>query len=395
MSKKKVLAVFLVLVLAMTILAGCGSSGDKPDADKTATGDKDKQLTVGVIYIGPATDGGFSEAQDEGIMKMYEHFGGTLDKDGKMNNDGKVKILKAEQVKEDSQSVKDAALNMIDQGASVVIGTSYGYMKTLDELAKEHPDVDFLHFSGDMMNDTNFGNYFGATEQPRYLTGMVAGLMTKTNKIGYVAAFPNTEIRIGVNAFTLGAQSVNPNVEVKVVYTQAWVDAAKEKEAAEALLSQGCDVLTQHCDTTGPQTAAQDAGAYCIGYNLDKADITPKAFLTAPIWHHEVYYIDQIQKIMDGTWKPTSYYGTIADGYVDIAPMTSLVPKDVQDKVNAVKEEMKNNKFDVFKGPIKDNTGKVRIPDGYVAAREDIWGLPGGNKDITMSDWLVQGATGQ
>lgn len=396
MSKKKVLAILLALMMVMGVLAGCGDKGG--DADKSGGDDAEKALTVGVIYIGPATDGGFSEAQDQGIMKMYEHFGGTVDADGKALNDGQVKLLKAEQVPEDKQSVKDAALGMIDQGATVIIGTSFGYMDALDELSKEHEDVTFLHFSGNKMNDTNFGNYFGATEQSRYLTGMVAGMMTKTNKIGYVGAFPYTEIRIGVNAFTLGAQSVNPDVEVKVVYNNTWVDAAKEKAAAEALLAQGCDVITQHCDTTGPQTAAQDAGAYCIGYNLDKKDITPKAFLTAPVWHHDVYYIDQIEKIMEGTWKPSSYYGTIADGYVDIAPLTDLVPQEVKDKVEEVKKQMEEGTFDVFAGPIVDNTGKVRIPEGYAATREDIWGLPGAseeNPDIVMSDWLVKGAVGQ
>jgi basic membrane protein A len=179
--------------------------------------------------------------------------------------DGRVATLIAENVSEEKQAVESAAMNMIDQGATVIIGTSYGYMDTLDAMAAQYPDITFLHFSGNKMNDTNFGNYFGAMEEPRYLAGMVAGMMTKSNKIGYVAAFPYTELLIGINAFTLGARAVNPDAEVKVVYTNAWVDAANEKAAAEALLAQGCDVLEQHCDTTGPQIAAEKAGAYAIG----------------------------------------------------------------------------------------------------------------------------------
>lgn len=208
---KKFLAVLLVLVLAMSALTGCGGGADNGADGQTPSGEP--ELTVGFIYIGPATDGGFSEAQDRGRQAMEEYF------------DGRVKTLKVENVPEEKQEVKSAALLMMDQGATVIIGTSFGYMDSMEELAAEYPDITFLHFSGNKMNDTNFGNYFGAMEEPRYLAGMIAGLMTETNKIGYVAAFDYTELIIGINAFTLGAQSVNPDVEVKVVYTNAWVDA--------------------------------------------------------------------------------------------------------------------------------------------------------------------------
>lgn len=363
---KKFLAVLLVLVLSMSALAGCGGDTEEPGA----TGDS--ELIVGFIYIGPATDGGFSEAQDRGRQAMVEHF------------DGKVKTLVAESIPEEKQEVKTAALNMMDQGASVIIGTSFGYMDTLDELAQEYPETTFIHFSGNKMNDTNFGNYFGAMEEPRYLAGMVAGLMTETNKIGYVAAFPYTELLIGINAFTLGAQSVNPDVEVKVVYTNAWVDAASEKAAAEALLAQGCDVLEQHCDTTGPQIAAEAAGAYAIGYNMDSRAAAPGAFLTAPIWHHEAFYIKTIQEIMDGTWKPESYYGTMRDGYVGLAELSDLVPADVKAQVEEVQAEIEGGNFPIFVGPIKDNTGKIVVEEGVTLDRAGIWQM----------DYLVQGATG-
>ena len=134
------------------------------------------------------------------------------------------------------------------------------------------------------MNDKNFGNYFGAMEEPRYLSGMIAGLMTKSNKLGYVAAYPYTEVKIGINAFALGAQSVNPNATVSVVYINSWNDPANEKAAAESLLAQGCDIITQHCDSAGPQLAAQDAKAFAVGYNLDNSKVAPNSFLTAPIW---------------------------------------------------------------------------------------------------------------
>lgn len=365
---KKFLAVLLVLVLAMSALVGCGGGNDTDEP----TPSEGAELTVGFIYIGPATDGGFSEAQDRGRQAMEDYF------------DGKVATLKVENVPEEKQEVKSAALLMMDQGASVIIGTSYGYMDTLDELAAEYPDVKFLHFSGNKMNDTNFGNYFGAMEEPRYLAGIIAGMMTETNKIGYVAAFPYTELIIGINAFTLGAQSVNPDVEVKVVYTNAWVDAANEKQAAEALLAQGCDVLEQHCDTTGPQIAAEAAGAYAIGYNMDSRNAAPGAYLTAPIWHHEAYYIAQVQSILDGTWAPESYYGTMADGYVGLAEMTDLVPAEVQAEVKIVQDKILAGEFPIFTGPIKFNDGSTMVEEGQSLDRAQIW---------TMEK-LVQGATG-
>ena len=363
---KKLLAVLLVLALVLSSLAGCGAK----ESEEPAASDK-PELTVGFIYIGPASDGGFSEAQDRGRQAMEDYF------------KGRVKTLKMENVPESKQEVKSAALNMMDQGAKVIVGTSFGYMDTLDELAQEYPDTIFLHFSGNKMNDTNFGNYFGAMEEPRYLAGMVAGMMTETNKIGYIAAFNYTELLIGINAFTLGAQSVNKDVEVKVVYTNAWVDAANEKAAAEALLAQGCDVLEQHCDTTGPQIAAEAAGAYAIGYNMDSREAAPKAFLTAPIWHHEAYYIKTVQEILDGTWKPESYYGTMADGYVGLAPMSDLVPADVQAKVKEVQDQIEAGEFPIFKGPIKDNKGNVVVPEGTTLDRAGIWKI----------DYLVEGAT--
>ncbi|HWQ80567.1 MAG TPA: BMP family ABC transporter substrate-binding protein [Anaerovoracaceae bacterium] len=369
---KKLLALILVLTLVMSSLVGCGGGGGattEEGDDSAATGEP--EITVGFIYIGPATDGGFSEAQDRGRQAMVDYF------------QGKVKTLTAENIAEDKQAVKSAAINMIDQGAKLIVGTSFGYMDALEELAGEYPDVDFVHFSGNKMNDSNFGNYFGAMEEPRYLAGIVAGLMTKTNKIGYVAAFDYTELLIGINAFTLGARSVNSNVEVKVVYTGAWVDAAKEKAAAEALLDQGCDVLEQHCDTTGPQIAAEEAGAYAIGYNMDSRNAAPGAFLTAPIWHHEVFYIKTVQAILDGTWKPESYYGNMVDGYVGLAELSDLVPADVKAQVEETQAKIEAGQFPIFVGPIKDNKGNIVVPEGTTLDRAGIWSI----------NYLVEGAT--
>lgn len=369
---KRLLPVLLVLVLVLSALTGCGGSGADTNGGGDGNANSGKaELTVGFIYIGPASDGGFSEAQDRGRQAMEDYFG------------GKVATLKMESIPEDKQAVRSAAMNLIDQGATVIVGTSFGYMDTLEELSKEFPEYNFIHFSGFKMNDTNFGNYFGAMEEPRYLSGIIAGTMTETNKIGYIAAHPYTELLIGINAFTLGAQSVNPDVEVKVVYTNEWVDAAKEMEAAKALLEAGCDVLAQHCDTTGPQIAAEAVGKYAIGYNMDSRDAAPKAFLTAPIWHHEAFYIKTVEEILDGTWKPESYYGTMADGYVDLAEMSDLVTPDAVAKVKEARAKIEAGEFPIFVGPIKDNKGVVQVKEGEVLDRAAIWKM----------EYLVEGAT--
>lgn len=367
---RKILAMMLILMLAMTALVGC-SSGDAPKEDTTGA---EPELTVGFIYIGTKNDGGYTQAHHNGNAAMEKYF------------DGRVKMIIKESVPDtDKQAAKEAAIGMIDQGAKLIVGCSFGFMDALDELANDpkYADINFLHFSGNKMNDTNFGNYFGATEEPRYLTGLIAGMETKTNKIGYVAAYPYTEVQIGINAFTLGVKAVNPDAEVKVVYINSWYDPAKEREAAEALLNQECDVITQHCDTTGPMVAAAEKGALAIGYNLDNSKTVPESFLTAPIWHHEKFLIPTIEAILDGTWKPESYYGTMADGYVDLAPMTDLVSDEAKAKVEEVKAKMEAGEFPVFVGPIKDNKGNIKVEAGQTLDREQIWKI----------DYLVEGAT--
>jgi len=353
---KRLLSVLLILAMVFSFTA-CGGTEPEPEAEAP-------ELTVGFIYIGTKNDGGFTQAHHEGTVAMEEYF------------DGKVKTIIKEGVSDlDKQATKEAALAMIDQGATVIVACSFGFMDAIDELANdpEYADIKFLHFSGFKMNDTNFGNYFGATEEPRYLTGIVAGMQTESNKLGYVAAFPYTEVQIGINAFTLGAQSVNPNVEVKVVYINSWYDPAQEKAAAEALLAQGCDVITQHCDTTGPQVAAAEKGAFAIGYNMDNSAVVPESFLTAAIWHHEKFLIPTIEAIMAGTWTPESYYGTMADGYVDLAPMTDLVPAETQAAVNEVKAKIEAGEFPIFVGPIYDNAGNLVVKEGETLDRDGIW----------------------
>ncbi|MDR3072960.1 MAG: BMP family ABC transporter substrate-binding protein [Clostridiales Family XIII bacterium] len=362
----------LVLLLAFAMVFAFSACGEK----KADTDDKDEVLKIGFIYIGSINDKGYTETQHNGTVALQEHFA------------DEVECLWEENIEESTQAVQDSATRLIDNGCTVIVGTSYGFGTPLFEMANsgDYDDVTFLHFSGSDINDTNFGNYFGAMEEPRFLSGVIAGLQTTSNKLGYVAAFDNMEVNIGINAFTLGARSVNPDAQVIVTYTKSWYDPSGEKSAAEALLAQGCDVITQHADTSGPQLAAADAKKFAIGYNLDNSGLEglEDAYLTAPVWHHDAYLISVVETIKDGTWKPESYYGTMADGYISLAPLTKNVTDEAKAKVEALEKEIKDGTLKIFVGPIKDNQGNVMVEEGETLDRAGIWEVNG---------VLVEGAT--
>ena len=251
------------------------------------------------------------------------------------------------------------------------------------KVARDFPKVKFLHCSG-YKNSETMANYFGRIYQARYLTGMVAGAMTKSKVLGYVAAFPIPEVIRGINAFTLGAQAVNPDVQVRVVWTKTWYDPATEKEAAKSLLDVGCDVIAQHQDSPGPQEAAQERGVYSIGYNSDMSAFAPKSHLTSAVWNWGPFYTEMIEQIKAGTWKSQFYWPGLDKGVVDIAPFASMVPEDVRKTVLAKKADIASGAYKVFTGPIKDQTGAEKVPAGAVMADADLLGF----------NWFVQGVVG-
>ena len=367
---KKILIILLAIVMVFGLAAcGNGNGGNQPappaqdtNGENGAADVVEEELIVGFILIGSTTDGGFTQAHYEGLRNMEAYFG------------GRVRAIFLETVPAgDAVQVRSAGENLIDQGARVIIGNSFGYMSVLNDIATDFPNVTVLHFSGNMSNDTNKDNFFGAMEEPRFLTGMVAGMMTESNRIGFVGAFPNTEVMIGINAFALGAQYVNPDAVVDVIFINAWGDAVREREAAEALLDMGADVIAQHTDSPGPIIAAAERNAFGIAYNLDKPDSAPTAYLTAPVWNHGAYYIKVIQKVLDGTFRPFSFYGTMADGYIDIAPLTALVPDDVRQVVMAYRDKMIRSEFHPFSVEVVFADGTMFSPEGETPDRAKIW----------------------
>ena len=357
-------AILLALMTVLFLLTACGAKKEEAAA-KTA----DQPMTVGFIFVGPIGDGGFTYAQNEGRLFLEKETG--------------VKTIYKESVPEGPE-VKEIAKNMIDQGATVIVATSFGYMDYIEELAKEFPNVKFLHCSGYKSAD-NMANYFGRIYQPRYLSGLVAGLKTKSNKIGYVAAFPIPEVIGGINAFTQGVRKVNPNATVEVVWTNTWYDPAKEKDAAVALIDKGADVIAQHQDTAGPQQAAEEKGVFSVGYNTDMSKVAPKANMTSAIWNWGPYFVSQVKAVKDGTWKNTPYFGSMAEDAVRLAPLTANAPEGAQKIVDEEKAKILNGSWDVFYGPIKDQTGAVKVAEGAKLS----------DKEITTIDWFVEGVIGK
>jgi len=359
---KKVLSLMLVLCMVFTLAALTGCQ----DKDKST----DDKIKVGFIYVGPKNDGGWTEAHDIARQEMEKELG--------------VETVYKESVPEEKGECAKQIENLISQGCNVIFTTSYGFMEATVEKAKEHPDVKFFHCSGDQRLD-NLSTYFGRIEEPRYLSGIVAGLKTKSNKIGYVAAMQIPEVIRGINAFTLGVQSVNKDAKVIVKWSNTWIDETLEKEAAIALLDEGCDVIAQHNDSTAPQLAAQERGAFAIGYDLDARDVATKAYMTAPVFNWAPYYIDQVKAIMDGTWKSSDYLGGMKEGVVDLAELTENAPEGAKEKVEEVEKQIVDGKFTIFKGPLKDQSGTIRVEEGKEMTADEIWNM----------NWFIEGVEGK
>lgn len=359
---KKVLALALALVMTAAVLAGCGKK-DSQEEGKTDTSD----FKVGVIHIGDPADGaGYSYAHDLGIQDMQKNLN--------LKDDQIIRKINISDT--DAAATKTAIEECIADGCKIIFGTSWGYMDTMAELAEKYPDVIFSHGTGYKNNGKNMNNYFGRIYQARYLAGIAAGLKTKTNKIGYVAAMDNTnsEVTGGINAFAMGIESVNPDAKVYVKVTNSWFSPDLEKQAAEALLAMDCDVIGQHCDTTAPQLAAEAKGVWGCGYNSDMTKDAPKAHLTAPIWHWGVYYTKAAKAAMEGKWTNEDYFGGMDDGLVDISPLSENCAEGTKEAIDAARAKIVDGSNKIFAGELFDNQGNQVCKDGEVISDEDITG---------------------
>ena len=361
---KKLLA--LVLAMAMTLsLVSCGSSTDSSastDSSSSSSSSSDTAATtesagsdimVGAIYITSQNDtSGYTYQHHNGIVTAMENLG--------LDTATQLKIV--DNVEEDDTQVAAAIDNLAGQGCNIIFGISFGYISAMSAAAEqeEYSDIIFSHATGYLSNDSNFNNYFGRIYQARYLAGVAAGLKTLetgNDNLGYVAAYnlDYAETCSGINAFALGVQAVNPDATVYVNEISSWGDESLERQAAQALIdTYGVGIITQHSDSAQPQMVAEENGIFGCGYNSDMTEQAPAAHITAPIWNWYIYYQDAIEATMTDASSFMStvgnYYGGLAEGFVDISPLTDNAAAGTQEILDEVADMMISGEWDVFSG---------------------------------------------
>jgi len=351
-----------------TTAASSGAEAVAPGKDATA---------VGFIFVGPKDDYGYNQAAYEGSQAVAKAF-------------PDLKVLTAENVPEDDNAAR-VMNSMIAKGAKIIFATSYGHLDAALKVAAEHPDVAVFQ-QGNLITGTpprNAGTYFGTVYEPVYLAGIAAGRATKSNKLGYVYAFPISQTLDNINAFHLGARSVNPKVQTYTVSTSSWCDPAKQAEAATNLLKQGVDVITQHQDCTATVIKTTEAaGKYSVGYHADASAIAPKGWLTGSQWNWGPLYIDMVKTARSGGFTGSKYNGNYRVGYKTgdnpfvQSPYGPAVDEETKKLIEQARERL--TKSSPFAGPVRDQKGEIRIPEGHVPDYEE----------IEKIDYFVSGVVG-
>jgi len=353
---KKLLAVLLAAAMLFAV-AGCGNGAEtKNGGEDAASGLTLDNIKLGFIYIGDASDKGYSYTHIAGAMKMQQELGLRDDQ-----------IIQKFNITEDSNC--EVAINeLIEAGCNAIFGTSFGYENYMLAAAAEHPEIEFFHASGYQAASSglaNMHNYFGNIYEARYLAGIAAGLKTKTNKLGYVTAMPFAECISGFTAFYLGAKSVNPDVTMEVMYTNSWNDPTKEAQVAQALIDMGCDVLGQHADSTATQTTAEANGVWSVGYNADMYEAAPNAVLTSAVWDWSQFLIQAVRAMVNGEELPADFSAGLAEGFVDIAPLNeALVAEGTAEAIEAARQKILSGEIHVFDGPLVTVDGETVVPAG-------------------------------
>lgn len=344
----------LLTIVAAAMLASSAWAGDK--------------VKVGFIYVGPTGDHGWTYRHDIGRQDVEEHFG------------DQVETMYVESVAEGPDAER-VIRGMVQEGADIIFTTSFGYMEATAKMAKLYPDVKFEHATGYKQSE-NMASYGLRLYQARHVQGVIAGLMTKTNKICYIGAYPIPEVIREINTYYLGAKSVNPDVNLDIIWVNTWYNPGKESDAAKVLMAQDCDMVAQHTDSPAPIQAAEAQSRYGFGQASDQIRFAPKAQLTATIDNWSPYYIRKVGAVINGTWKSEDYFGHMKDGAVGMAPFTNM-PEDVRAKAQAIKDAISNSEYFAFTGPLYDQAGELRLAEGVIAT--DI--------ELNTMDYYVQGIT--
>lgn len=327
----------------------------------------DEPLKVGYIYIGPPGDHGWSFAHDQARKAVDAHFG------------DKVKTSFVDSVAEGPDAER-VIRELAAAGNKLIFTTSFGYMNQTVKMAKLLPSVKFEHATG-YLRAPNVSTYNARFYEGRTVVGTIAGHMSKTGTIGYIASFPIPEVVMGINAIQLAGQKINPNFRTKVLFVSSWYDPAKEADAAKALIDQGCDMITQHTDSAAPLQACEARGVYAFGQASDMASFAPKAHLTAIMDNWAPYYIERVQKVLDNSWASSDIWGGFKENMVRMAPYNDAVPAPVRAAADGVQADIISGKLKPFFGPLTDQKGVVRVKAGETMD----------DAALSKMDWYVQG----
>jgi len=355
MSIKRRLVHLALASITAVALAACSKKEEAKPAKPAA-----EPLKIGFVYVGPVGDAGWTFAHDNGRKHIEAKFG------------DKIKTTFVEKVPEGADAER-VIRDLVAQGNKLIFATSFGFGDAMEKVAKDHPDVKFEHATGYKTSE-NLRVYEARFYEDAYMAGVVAGSMTKTNVLGFVGSFPIPEVLRNINAYTLGAQSVNPKVKTKVVWVNTWFDPPKETEAAQALINQQADVfdvLLQNTDSTAVLQTAEKNGKYAFGWDSDMSAFATKAHLGSAIVNWGPYYEKAVNDVLNKTWKTSDTKWGTREGANDLIKVPDSVPEAARKRVDEVKSGLKAGTFAVFKGPIKDNTGKVVLEKDQVA--DEAW----------------------
>ncbi|WP_430459711.1 BMP family ABC transporter substrate-binding protein [Thalassolituus sp. LLYu03] len=324
-------------------------------------------MKVGFVYVGPVGDYGWSYEHDRARQEVEKHFA------------GKVKTTYVEKVPEGADAER-VIRQLAQQGNDMIFTTSFGFMNPTEKVAKKFPKIFFEHATGYKRSD-NMSTYVLRTYEGRYVSGIAAGMMTKTNTIGYIASFPIPEVIRDIDSVYMAAKSVNPDVKIKIMWVSTWYDPVKESEAANALIDQGVDVLIQHTDSPAPLMAAEKRGVKAIGQASDMSKFAPNAHMFSIQDDWAPHYISSIEAVMNGTWKPQDFWGGFAEGMLVVASVNDNLPADVKAKVAEAQAALKAGTLKPFTGPIKDNQGNVVVAAGHTLTDAELAGV----------NWYIEG----
>ncbi len=346
----------VAVALAIVFAAGAASAAEK--------------LKVGFIYVGPVGDHGWTYQHDQGRLAVEKEFG------------DKVETVYVEKVAEGPDAER-AIERLARQGVGLIFTTSFGYMNPTLKVAKRFPKVKFEHATG-FKQSKNVATYNARFYEGRYIIGQIAAQVSKSGVAGYIASFPIPEVVMGINAFILGAQTINPDFKLKVIWVNSWFDPGKEADAAKVLIGQGADIITQHTDSTAPLQIAADKGVFAFGQASDMIAFAPKAQLTSIVDNWAPYYIERTKAVLDGNWKSDDTWKGLAAGTVEMAPYTNL-PADVVKMAQDTEAKIISGELHPFKGPVYKQDGSEALPAGKNLDDGTLLGM----------NWYVKGVDGQ